>query len=141
MSVDLEDRGGEPLARDDGRGGGPGTRRGPVAGLPAAEVAARQKRHGPNALRSAPPTPWWKLLLSQFTDGLILVLMGAAVLSLVIGELEEAAFIAVLLVFNGLLGFWQETKAQRSLWISVGAVALAQLVIVKVEWLRGFFEA
>jgi Ca2+-transporting ATPase len=29
----------------------------------------------------------------------------------------------------------------RYLWISVGAVALAQLVIVKVEWLRGFFEA
>src|SRR5262245_43367895 len=84
-------------------------------GLPTAEVAARQERHGPNALRSAPPTPWWRLLLSQFTDGLIVVLMGAAVLSLAIGELEEAAFIAALLVFNGLLGFWQESRAQRSL--------------------------
>src|SRR5262245_40849191 len=84
----------------------------PLRGLPPDEVAARQARYGPNALRGAPPTPWWKLLLGQFTEGLILVLFGAAVLSLAIGEIEEAVFIAVLLVFNGLLGFWQETKAQ-----------------------------
>jgi Ca2+-transporting ATPase len=87
----------------------------PLRGLPPDEVAARQARYGPNALRAAPPPPWWRLLLSQFTEGLILVLLGAAVLSLVIGEIEEALFIAALLVFNGLLGFWQETKAQRSL--------------------------
>jgi Ca2+-transporting ATPase len=84
-------------------------------GLPASEVAARRARYGPNALRSAPPVPWWKLLLDQFTDGLILVLLGAAVLSLSIGETEEAAFIAILLVFNGVLGFWQERQAQQSL--------------------------
>ncbi|GAB1692006.1 HAD-IC family P-type ATPase [Krasilnikovia sp. M28-CT-15] len=84
-------------------------------GLPAAQVTDRQARYGPNALRSAPPPPWWRLLLAQFTDGLILVLLGAAVLSLAIGEIEEAAFIAVLLVFNGLLGFWQERQAQQSL--------------------------
>jgi P-type Ca2+ transporter type 2C len=84
-------------------------------GLPPSEVIARQARYGPNALRSAPPVPWWRLLLSQFTDGLILVLLGAAVLSLSIGEIEEAVFIAVLLAFNGLLGFWQERQAQKSL--------------------------
>ncbi|GID95282.1 cation-translocating P-type ATPase [Amorphoplanes digitatis] len=93
----------ETLAADAGRG------------LSSAEVAARQARYGPNALKSAPPTPWWRTLLAQFTDGLILVLFGAAVLSLAIGEIEEAAFIAVLLVFNGLLGFWQERQAQKSL--------------------------
>ncbi|WP_328473576.1 HAD-IC family P-type ATPase [Actinoplanes sp. NBC_00393] len=84
-------------------------------GLSAAEVTARQDRYGPNALRSAPPAPWWKLLVSQFSDGLILVLFGAAVLSLAIGEIEEAVFIAVLLVFNGVLGFGQERQAQKSL--------------------------
>ncbi|RZU54476.1 Ca2+-transporting ATPase [Krasilnikovia cinnamomea] len=84
-------------------------------GLPATQVVDRQARYGPNALRSTPPAPWWRLLLAQFTDGLILVLLGAAVLSLAIGEIEEAAFIAVLLVFNGLLGFWQERQAQQSL--------------------------
>ncbi|SNY29770.1 cation-translocating P-type ATPase [Paractinoplanes atraurantiacus] len=84
-------------------------------GLSAAEVTARQARYGPNALSSAPPPPWWRLLLGQFTDGLILILFGAAVLSLVIGEIEEAVFIAVLLAFNGILGFWQERQAQQSL--------------------------
>ena len=91
-------------------------------GLSAAEAAARHARYGPNALRSAPPTPWWNLLLGQFTDGLILVLLGAALLSLLIGEVEEAVFIAVLLVFNGVLGFWQERQAQRSLAAVQGLV-------------------
>jgi P-type Ca2+ transporter type 2C len=85
------------------------------SGLSATEVTARQARYGPNALRSAPPAPWWKLLVGQFTDGLILVLLGAAALSLLIGEIEEAVFIAVLLVVNGVLGFWQERQAQQSL--------------------------
>jgi Ca2+-transporting ATPase len=84
-------------------------------GLTAADAATRLEARGPNALETAPPTPWWKLLVSQFTDGLILVLVGAGILSLVIGEVEEAAFIAVLLVFNGILGFWQERQAQQSL--------------------------
>jgi Ca2+-transporting ATPase len=85
------------------------------AGLSAAEVAARQQRYGPNALQAEPSPPWWKLMLDQFTDGLILVLIGAAILSFAIGEIEEAVFIVVLLVFNGVLGFWQERQAQQSL--------------------------
>jgi Ca2+-transporting ATPase len=87
----------------------------PERGLSAAEVTARQAEYGPNLLRSAPPPPWWKSLLSQFTDGLILVLIGAALLSLSIGSVEEAVFIGILLLFNGLLGFWQERQAQHSL--------------------------
>jgi Ca2+-transporting ATPase len=97
----------------------------PAPGLSAAEAAARQGRFGPNELRSAPPTPAWKLLVRQFTDGLIVVLFGAAILSLAVGEIEEAAFIFVLLVFNGVLGFWQERQAQRSL-AAIEAMVVAQ---------------
>jgi Ca2+-transporting ATPase len=87
----------------------------PATGLSGDEAAQRLAQVGHNRLASAPPTPWWRLLVGQFTDGLILVLFGAAILSLAIGEIEEAVFIAVLLVFNGLLGFWQERQAQQSL--------------------------
>jgi Ca2+-transporting ATPase len=84
-------------------------------GLSEAEVQSRHEQYGRNALESVPPPPWWRLLGSQFTDGLILVLFGAAILSFAVGELEEAIFILALLVFNGLLGFWQERQAQQSL--------------------------
>jgi Ca2+-transporting ATPase len=86
-----------------------------ASGLSPRDLAIRQAQYGPNRLQVAPPPPWWKLLVSQFTDGLILVLIGAAILSFAAGETEEAVFIVVLLIFNGLLGFWQERQAQQSL--------------------------
>ena len=102
----------------------------PGRGLAPPEVATRLDRYGMNALRTAPPPPWWKLLFDQFTDGLILVLVAAAILSASIGETEEAIFIAALLVFNGLLGFWQERQAQQSL------AAIEALVVPQARVLR-----
>jgi Ca2+-transporting ATPase len=100
-------------------------------GLSDQDASARLADDGPNRLVSAPPTPWWRMLVSQFTDGLILVLFGAAVLSLAIGEIEEAVFIAVLLVFNGVLGFWQERQAQQSL------AAIEAMVVPRARVRRG----
>src|SRR6516165_5629893 len=94
-------------------------------GLSQSEVTARQATYGPNALQGAPPVRWWTLLLRQFTDGLILVLVGAAALSFAVGETEEAVFIVVLLLFNGVLGFWQERQAQQSL-AAIEALVVAQ---------------
>jgi Ca2+-transporting ATPase len=76
----------------------------PLRGLPPDEVAARRARYGPNALRAAPATPWWKLLLRQFTEGLILVLLGAAVLWFEIVELVGSDFIGVGQVLKGVIG-------------------------------------
>jgi Ca2+-transporting ATPase len=96
-------------------------------GLSRSEVETRRALYGPNALEAAPPEPWWRLLVRQFTDGLILVLVGAAVLSFAVGETEEAVFIVVLLVFNGVLGFWQERQAQQSL------AAIEALVVARAR--------
>ncbi|KAI9335633.1 hypothetical protein DFJ73DRAFT_851498 [Zopfochytrium polystomum] len=58
------------------------------SGLPAAEVAKRLAEHGRNELPSDPPTPLWQLVLEQFKDQLVLILLGAAVVSFVLAALE-----------------------------------------------------
>jgi Ca2+-transporting ATPase len=87
----------------------------PVTGLSSAEAAARYAHYGPNRLREARPRSRWMLLADQFKGVLILVLIGAAVLAAVIGDLTDAVVILMVVVINALLGFSQEHRAEQSL--------------------------
>ncbi len=87
----------------------------PATGLSSAEAAARLRRFGPNRLAERPPKGPWPVLLDQFRGLLILVLMAAAVLAGVVGELKDALVILVVVLINALLGFHQEYRAERSL--------------------------
>jgi P-type Ca2+ transporter type 2C len=84
-------------------------------GVGSEEVAARLERHGPNELRAAPRRPAWLVFLDQFRNLLIVVLIGAAVLAGVVGEAKDAVVIGVVLLFNAVLGYVQEARAERSL--------------------------
>ena len=83
-------------------------------GLTGAEAAARLKRSGPNRLPQQPPPAWWMILLRQFQNPLIYVLGAAALVSLVVGLVEDpelltdAGFIAVVLAVNAVIGGYQE---------------------------------
>src|SRR5512137_1890256 len=85
------------------------------AGLAADEVVERQQRHGPNRLPEAPPRPAWKRLLDQFSDFMILVLLAAAVLSGLVGDLADTLVILIIVVLNAAIGFWQEWRADQAL--------------------------
>ena len=85
------------------------------AGLSAAEAAARLARDGPNALVEAPRRPPWKIFLAQFADVLVLILLAAAVVSGLIGDLEDTVVIAAILVLNAAIGFVQEYRAENAL--------------------------
>ncbi|MFS8666142.1 MAG: HAD-IC family P-type ATPase, partial [Limnochordales bacterium] len=87
----------------------------PEAGLPAVEVRRRRARHGPNRLAEADGVAPWSLLAKQFQDFMVLVLLGAALVSALLGELLDAAAILVIVLLNGGLGFLQEYRAERSL--------------------------
>jgi Ca2+-transporting ATPase len=89
-----------------------GTGRG---GLPAAEAAARLARHGPNALRAAPPVSAWRILLAQLRGVVVGLLVAAAVVALLMGDRAEALAIAVVLVLNAALGFVMELRANRAM--------------------------
>ena len=84
-------------------------------GLGEKDAAERLCRDGPNRLAERPPKNPWLLLLDQFKGFLILILMGAAVLAGVIGDIKDALVILFVVIINALLGFYQEFRAEKSL--------------------------
>ncbi|NCA81741.1 MAG: cation-translocating P-type ATPase [Opitutae bacterium] len=84
-------------------------------GLSAAEAAARLAAHGPNELQETISRPAWKMLLAQFIEPMILILVAAAVLSFVLGDLTEGIAILAIVILFGVLGFIQEYRAEKAM--------------------------
>ncbi len=70
----------------------------PVAGLTVDEAADRLERVGPNELVERGRKPPWRLLAEQFANTMILVLIAAAVVTAVIGDLKDTAVILAIVV-------------------------------------------
>jgi Ca2+-transporting ATPase len=85
------------------------------AGLTAAEAAERLQRFGPNTLREEKGVSPWQILLGQFKNFLILLLIGATGLSLLLGHTLDAAVIFSIVIVSALLGFCQEFRAERAM--------------------------
>jgi P-type Ca2+ transporter type 2C len=84
-------------------------------GLTAAEAGRRLARDGPNELaRSAGPSPL-VLLAAQFRSLVIWVLIGAAAISIALGDRLDGAAILAIVVLNAAIGFLQEFRAERAL--------------------------
>jgi Ca2+-transporting ATPase len=99
------------------------------AGLSEPEAVRRLVTYGPNDLPEAPPPSILKLFLSQFTSVIVWVLIGAAVISGLLADWLDAAAIIAIVVLNGLLGFVQEFRAERSLAaLRKMSVAMARVV-------------
>ena len=86
----------------------------PQMGLSADEVARRLSTYGLNAIQEHRARSPWRMLLDQFTDFMILVLIAAAIISGMIGEPPDAIAIMVIVLLNGVIGFIQEYRAERA---------------------------
>lgn len=84
-------------------------------GLSGAEAALKLQEFGPNLLPEKGGAIWWKLLLGQFTSIIIWLLIGAAIVAGLLGEVVDAYAILAIVILNALLGFFQEYRAERSL--------------------------
>jgi Ca2+-transporting ATPase len=84
-------------------------------GLTTDEARARIEKYGPNELKHEERASPWMLLLNQFKNILIIILLLATALSVAIGETVDAAIIAVIVVFSAVLGFIQEYRAEQAL--------------------------
>ena len=84
------------------------------AGLTATEVADRLQRFGPNELVERGRKPAWRLLAEQFANTMILVLVAAG-LTAVIGDLKDTVVILAIVVLNAVVGFVQEYRAAQAL--------------------------
>jgi Ca2+-transporting ATPase len=83
-------------------------------GLSHTEAAERILKYGPNELQAAHRISPWEILLEQFKNVLILILLGATVISLFLGHGIESIVIAVIVLFAVVLGFVQEYRAERA---------------------------
>ncbi|MFL5099352.1 MAG: HAD-IC family P-type ATPase, partial [Xanthobacteraceae bacterium] len=110
-----------------------------MRGLSLNEAQARLGQYGPNLLTSAPETPWWKRLLEQFENFLVIILLIATVISMVEWLLQdpresalpyEAIVILAIVVLNALLGFIQESRAEKSVR-ALMALAAPEATVVR----------
>ena len=85
------------------------------AGLSSPEAASRRQQYGPNEIQAAKRVSPWEILLEQFKNVLILILLGATVISLFLGHGVESIVIAVIVLFAVVLGFVQEYRAERAI--------------------------
>ncbi|GIO83758.1 calcium-transporting ATPase [Paenibacillus faecis] len=84
-------------------------------GLTQEEAARRREQYGVNELAEGQRISPWLLFLNQFKDFMMLILMGATLISGILGEYLDAVTIIAIIVLNGVLGFVQEFRAERSL--------------------------
>jgi calcium-translocating P-type ATPase len=84
-------------------------------GLDSAEAAARLARFGPNRPRPQRRPPYLRIAAAQLLDPLVALLVAATAISIAIGDTIEGIAIAAIVVLNGVLGFWQEAVAERSI--------------------------
>ncbi|MFD9012837.1 cation-translocating P-type ATPase [Streptomyces sp. NPDC059552] len=87
----------------------------PAVGLSAARAAELLAAHGPNALPEEQRTPAWRRFLAQYRSYMQLVLVAAAIVSLVIQEWTTAILLIVLTLLNAVVGLRQEGKAESAM--------------------------
>ena len=96
-------------------------------GLTQSEAEKRLAQHGPNELVDRGAKSPWRILFEQFKSVMVLILIAAAVLSLIVGDLKDAAAILAIVVLFGVLGFTQEYRAEKAM------TALRQLAVPNVR--------
>jgi Ca2+-transporting ATPase len=87
----------------------------PDTGLPSAVVGQRLSTDGPNALPEEKPRPEWLRFLEQYRSYMQIILVAAAVVSLLIAEWGTAVLLLALTVLNAVIGLRQEGKAESAM--------------------------
>jgi Ca2+-transporting ATPase len=84
-------------------------------GLDQEAVEKKLLEFGPNELKEKKKKPAWVFFLNQFKDFMILVLMVAAVISGIVGDLTDTFIILVIVLLNAIVGFIQEYRAEKAM--------------------------
>jgi len=101
-----------------------------ASGLTSTQAAQILAQVGPNTLGSSRQTSEWRLLARQFLSPIVLILVGATILSGILGDWTDASIILAIILISGLLGFFQERGAGRAI------SALLAVVEIKVDVFR-----
>ncbi len=103
----------------------------PLVGLTVSGAVARLDTHGPNRLPRGKKRSSLRAFIEQFRSFLVAVLIGAAVLAAIVGDVKDVIVISVVVLFNAVLGFVQEHRAESSL------AALERMLVTRARVRRG----
>lgn len=98
-------------------------------GLKSGEALRRLRTHGRNEIEKAAGEHWLGKLLAQFNSPVIWILLGAVLVSLIIGEALDALVIGIILILNAVLGFFQEARAEKAIEALKRMASLKALVL------------
>jgi len=87
----------------------------PEIGLTSEEADKRLQSYGPNQLEEAPGITFWQMLIDQFNNFVVILLIVAAIISALLGDRAEAAAILAIVILNATLGVVQERRAEQAL--------------------------
>lgn len=85
----------------------------PSKGLSSNEVEKRREKYGLNKLNSKKQKSLLKMFFEQLNDILIYILLAAAIISGVLGEISDALIIGIVVIINTVIGVVQESKAEK----------------------------
>ncbi len=101
-------------------------------GLTSDSVLLKLAEFGPNELQEKKKRPPWILFLNQFKDFMIVVLMAAAVIAGIAGDLTDTIIILIIVILNAIVGFVQEYKAEKAIE-ALKKIAAFQAQVVRNE--------
>ena len=84
-------------------------------GLSKEEAKSRLEKYGPNELTEKKGEGLFSKIVAQFKDFLVIILIGASIVSALVGEVSDAIVIIAIVIINAVLGLVQEGKAEKSL--------------------------
>ncbi|MCG2708968.1 MAG: cation-transporting P-type ATPase, partial [Thermodesulfovibrionales bacterium] len=84
-------------------------------GLSSEEAKKRLLEYGPNELKEKKKKTPFMMILDQFKDFMIIVLIGAAVIAGIVGKPTDAAAIIAIVILNAVMGFIQEYRAEEAM--------------------------
>ena len=107
-------------------------------GLTSKQALKRLETYGPNQLEEAEQKSAFFIFLSQFKDFMVIILLFATLISGLLGEFVDAIAIILIVLLNGVLGFIQERKAEKSLQALKQLTAPKSIVLRDGKWIEIF---
>jgi Ca2+-transporting ATPase len=99
-------------------------------GLTTDTADEKLREFGPNELQEGKKKSIFGMLVAQFKDVMILILLAAAIISGVIGDLTDTIVILIIVLLNAVIGFFQEYRAEKAM------EALKQMAVTQARVLR-----
>lgn len=101
-----------------------------IDGLNTTEAEIRLTKYGPNELTEGRKKPAWMFFLEQFKDVMIIILMLAALISGIMGDIADTVIILVIVLLNAIIGFVQEYRAEQAIE-ALKKMASAQAQVIR----------